>query len=187
MLQSFANEAAIGINNATLYLEGREKAAHEERNRLARELHDLVTQSLFSANLVAKVMPELARQNPERFEQALETLARLTQTALAEMRTMLMELRPASLTQTPLDAALRNLSVMITSRWPLEFVHPTFDPAAPSGRRSAVGPVQDRAGNAHEHNQARAGTKRSVQSPCAAAIPPGRSTPVEGRDSHPHR
>ena len=131
LLQSFANEAAIAINNATRYQEAQDVAAYEERNRLARELHDSVTQSLFSANLVAKVLPELAQQNPDRFDQALETLARLTEGALAEMRTMLLELRPNSLAQMPLDAAFKNLTLMITSRSPMEIIHAAFDPAPP--------------------------------------------------------
>jgi PAS domain S-box-containing protein len=157
LLQSFANEAAIAINNATRYREALNVAAYEERNRLARELHDSVTQSLFSANLVAKVLPDLAQNNPERFDYAVKTLGQLTQTALAEMRTMLLELRPRSLTQAPLDSAFQNLTLTIASRSPLEITHSTFDPTPALPEDVQLGLyriVQETLTNIVKHSQA---------------------------------
>jgi signal transduction histidine kinase len=61
----------------------------EERNRLARDLHDSVTQTLFTATLLTEVMPQVWRRNPEHGLQMLDKLRRLTRGALAEMRTML--------------------------------------------------------------------------------------------------
>jgi signal transduction histidine kinase len=72
-------------------------AASAERQRLARELHDSVTQTLFSASMVAQTLPHLWKRGEDAVKNGLADLARLTLGALAEMRTMLLELRPAAL------------------------------------------------------------------------------------------
>ena len=91
----------------------REKAALDavaaERTRLARELHDAVTQTLFSTTLIADVLPTLWRMDPAEGERRLAELRDLTRGALAEMRTLLMELRPHALVEAPLPALLRQL------------------------------------------------------------------------------
>jgi PAS domain S-box-containing protein len=90
-----------------------EKAAEEavvaDRTRLARDLHDAVTQTLFSASLIAEVLPELWEMDVEEAKNSTEELRQLTRGALAEMRTLLLELRPATLTQTRLSDLLRQL------------------------------------------------------------------------------
>jgi signal transduction histidine kinase len=68
--------------------------ATDERNRLARDLHDSVTQMLFAASLVAEVLPQIWRREPERALSSLEELRQLTRGALAEMRTMLLSCGP---------------------------------------------------------------------------------------------
>ena len=93
----------------------------EERNRLARDLHDSVTQVLFSATLLAEVLPKIWRRDPEQGLQRLDKLRRLTRGALAEMRTMLLELRPTAVINTPLDELLAQLTEAITSRSGLPF------------------------------------------------------------------
>ena len=85
------------MENARLYEQAEQAAIAAERNRLARELHDAVTQTLFSANLIADVIPRIWKRNPEEGLQNLEELRQLTRGALAEMRTMLLEMRPESL------------------------------------------------------------------------------------------
>ena len=87
-----------------------------ERNRLARELHDAVTQTLFSASLIAEVLPELWQMNIEEAQRSTEELRQLTRGALAEMRTLLMELRPASLTQARFPDLLTQLSEAVIGR-----------------------------------------------------------------------
>jgi signal transduction histidine kinase len=95
--------------------------AVEERSRLARDLHDSVTQVLFAASLVAEVLPQIWHRDPERAEASLEELRRLSRGALAEMRTMLLELRPAALINTPLSDLLTQLTEAVASRMGLEF------------------------------------------------------------------
>jgi signal transduction histidine kinase len=90
--------------------------ALDERNRLARELHDSVTQVLFTATLLTEVMPQIWRRDPEQGFQTLEKLRLLTRGALAEMRTMLIELRPSAVINTPLSELLSQLTEAITSR-----------------------------------------------------------------------
>jgi signal transduction histidine kinase len=95
--------------------------AAEERNRLARDLHDSVTQMLFAASLIAEVLPQIWRRDPDQAQASLEELHRLTRGALAEMRTMLLELRPAAVIKTPLGELLAQLTEAITSRTNLPF------------------------------------------------------------------
>jgi signal transduction histidine kinase len=93
----------------------------DERNRLARDLHDSVTQALFSATLLAEVLPQIWRRDPELGVQKLDKLRQLTRGALAEMRTLLLELRPSAVIHTPLSDLLAQLAEATTSRSGLEF------------------------------------------------------------------
>ncbi len=94
----------------------RQAVATAERERLARELHDAVTQTLFSASLIAESLPRVWERHPEESQRALEELRRLTRGASAEMRTLLLELRPAALTEKPLGELLGHLAEAVTSR-----------------------------------------------------------------------
>jgi two-component system nitrate/nitrite sensor histidine kinase NarX len=116
LVSDFADQAAFAIENARLYQQARQAATHEERNRLARTLHDSVTQSLFSASLIAEVLPQVWQRDPTEGQQGLAELRRLTQGALADMRTLLLELRPTALLKTPLDELLRQLAQTVTSQ-----------------------------------------------------------------------
>jgi PAS domain S-box-containing protein len=109
MAMAFAGQAAMAIENARLYSQAHEMAAIEERARLARELHDSVTQMLFSASLTAEVLPSLWERDAAAGRAHLEGLRVLTRGALAEMRTLLLELRPTALTDAPLADLLRPL------------------------------------------------------------------------------
>jgi PAS domain S-box-containing protein len=113
---AFADQAALAIQNSRLRDQIKWAAASAERGRLARDLHDAVTQTLFSASLIAEAMPRVWERQPEQAQSGLDELQRLTKGALAEMRTLLVELRPAALTEKPLDVLLRQLTEATTSR-----------------------------------------------------------------------
>jgi signal transduction histidine kinase/ligand-binding sensor domain-containing protein len=93
-----------------------EKAVAAERSRLARELHDAVTQTLFSASLIAEVLPRMWTKDPERGRQQLEEVRLLTRGALAEMRALLLELRPEALARAKMDDLLSQLGRAMTGR-----------------------------------------------------------------------
>ncbi len=116
VLQSLAHQAAIAIENARLYEQAQQLAVMEERNRLARDLHDAVTQTLFSASLIAEALPAVWEGDREEGKQLLSELRQLNRGALAEMRTLLMELRPAVLVEANLADLLRQLAEAVTGR-----------------------------------------------------------------------
>jgi signal transduction histidine kinase len=99
---TLADQLAIAVQNARLYQSARELAASKERQRLARDLHDAVSQTLFSVSLMAEVLPQIYERDREQGRQRLEELRQLTRGALAEMRMLLLELRPAALADTSL-------------------------------------------------------------------------------------
>jgi PAS domain S-box-containing protein len=113
---TMANQAAITMVNAQLYEQAQTLAALEERQRLAQNLHDAVNQSLFSASLIAEVLPRLWERDPDAGRQALEDLRRLTRGAMAEMRGLLVELRPLVLTDSELGDLLRQMGDAFTGR-----------------------------------------------------------------------
>ena len=120
ILLSLAQRAALAIQNARLFEQAQQAATLEERQRLARELHDAVTQTLFSTALIADIIPDLWDVDPVEGRQRLEELRRLTRGALAEMRTLLVELRPGGLTELPLEELLRQLGEAAAGRSRLE-------------------------------------------------------------------
>jgi two-component system nitrate/nitrite sensor histidine kinase NarX len=104
-----ANQAAVTMVNAELHKNAQSLAILQERQRLAQNLHDAVNQSLFSAGLIAEVLPRLWERDPDLARQSLEDLRQLTRGALAEMRALLAELRPSTLT----DANLGDLLILL--------------------------------------------------------------------------
>jgi two-component system nitrate/nitrite sensor histidine kinase NarX len=113
---AFANQAAVAMENARLYAQARELAAMQERERIARDLHDSVSQMLFSASLSAEVLPRLWERRQAEGQRCLEGLHRLTRGALIEMRSLLYELRPAALGEVRLSDLLGQLAEGISYR-----------------------------------------------------------------------
>lgn len=94
----------------------RENAAAEERTRLARDLHDAVSQTLFSASIIAEVLPRIWEKDQNAGRKRLEEIRELTRGALAEMRTLLFELRPVALADAELGELLHQLADSIAGR-----------------------------------------------------------------------
>jgi signal transduction histidine kinase/ligand-binding sensor domain-containing protein len=104
LAHTLADQASLAIANERLKDEAQNAAVIAERNRLARDLHDAVTQTLFSASLIAEVLPKIWERDPEKAQARLDELRQLTRGALGEMRTLLMELRPLAMKDAdPLD------------------------------------------------------------------------------------
>lgn len=107
LLRILAAHAAIALVNARLYERSRELSIMEERNRIARELHDAVSQKLFSLRLTADAAAALVDRDPARAQAQLATVRALAAEASDELRAIVVGLRPADLAAEGLDAALR--------------------------------------------------------------------------------
>ena len=123
LFKSIADQLGVAIENASLFEKAEDAAIAAERNRLARDLHDAVTQTLFSASMIADVLPKIWERTPEEGLRRLEELRQLTRGALSEMRTLLVELRPAALVDTDLgDLINHQVNAFIgRTRLPVEF------------------------------------------------------------------
>ena len=101
---------------AALASKAADDAVAAERIRLARDLHDAVTQTLFASSLIAEVLPDLWMVDVVEAKKNTDELRQLTRGALAEMRTLLLELRPAALTQARLSDLIRQLCEALIGR-----------------------------------------------------------------------
>ncbi len=111
-----ANQAAIAIDNSRLYWQAKELAALEERNRLARELHDSVSQALYGIALGARTARAQLDRDPARAKDPIEYTLQLAEAGLAEMRALIFELRPESLKTDGLVAALSKQAAATRAR-----------------------------------------------------------------------
>ncbi|GAA4514964.1 MULTISPECIES: GAF domain-containing sensor histidine kinase [Nonomuraea] len=135
LLQVFAAHAAMALANARLYERSRELAMLEERNRVARELHDAVTQKLFSLRLSAQAAGAMLKSEPDRAAAELERVQRLAGEALGELRAVIVELRPAELDRHGLAETLRKHVRMLDRLHPARVTYeadelPPLDSAA---------------------------------------------------------
>jgi signal transduction histidine kinase len=97
----------------------REMITVEERQRLARELHDSVTQSMFSANTRAELIPRIWERDPEKALGYLNEVITLNRGAMAEMRALLLELRPDAIMNNSLDSLYEQLVTAAPTRKPI--------------------------------------------------------------------
>jgi PAS domain S-box-containing protein len=116
LAQAVANQAAIAIDNAQLYERAQQVAVLEERQRLSRELHDSVSQALYSIVLGTKTARALLDRDPSRLADPLEFVLSQAERGLAEMRALIFELRPEALEQDGLVTALERQADLIRTR-----------------------------------------------------------------------
>jgi PAS domain S-box-containing protein len=116
LLAAIADQAAIVVENNRLYAEAQGQAAIEERQRLARELHDSVSQALYGIALGARTAQTLVKQDPARAVAPIEYVLQLAEAGLAEMRALIFELRPESLEAEGLVAAIEKQVASLHAR-----------------------------------------------------------------------
>ena len=115
-LATLAAHAATAAANARLLAAAREKVALEERQRLARELHDSVSQSLSAIQLGAQMARERLDRDPAGAAQPIDYVLRLAEAGQAEMRALIFELRPEALETQGLVAALNRQIEAVRAR-----------------------------------------------------------------------
>ncbi len=153
----FANQAAVAIENARLYEQTREYAVIEERNRLARDLHDSVTQSLFSVTLLSQAALSLWERDPTKARDRLERASELARGALAEMRALIFELRPMALQEEGFVSALKKHVAALRSRESLDVSLNVEGPerrVSPDVEEAAFRIVQESLNNVIKHARA---------------------------------
>src|SRR5262245_46039587 len=116
VLETAADVLASAIENARLYQRAQEAAVLEERSRLARDLHDSISQQLFSMTLTAQAARVQLEKNPARTAAQLERLQETAAAALAEMRALIFQLRPPGLSEQGLVVALQQHALALGRR-----------------------------------------------------------------------
>jgi len=109
LLTTIADYCAQTLERVKLAEQATEAAAFEERQRLARDLHDAVSQTLFSATTIAEALPRQWDRAPEKTQERLAQVVTLNRAAMAEMRALLLELRPDAIDKTELKVLLSQL------------------------------------------------------------------------------
>jgi PAS domain S-box-containing protein len=120
LASAFANQASVAMENARLYVQAKELAALQERQKLARELHDSISQVLYSIGLGARTARMLLERDPLKASEPMDYVLELTEAGLAEMRALIFELRPESIEAEGLVAALTKQATAIKSRHQIE-------------------------------------------------------------------
>lgn len=134
-----------------------QRAVETERGRIARELHDAVTQTLFSASLIADVLPRLWEKDVDEGKRRLSELRQLSRGALAEMRSLLLELRPSALEGADLRDLLRQLTEAFIgrARVPVDFqIVGTYRPLPPDVQLLFYRVAQEALSNIFKHANA---------------------------------
>jgi len=117
---AFANQAAIAIENARFHEQAQRLAAFQERQRLARELHDSVSQALYGIALGARTAQMRLESEPEKLAEPLDYILSLAEAGLSEMRALIFELRPESLQNEGLVVAITKQADALRARYTLE-------------------------------------------------------------------
>lgn len=157
VIESFANQIAIAVHNFQMVQKAQEVAIIQERGRIARDLHDAVTQTLFSANLLAETLLNVSANEYAESQDILKQLRHLTQGALAEMRALLFELRPQFFENTTLQNLVKQLADAFYSRTqiPVEIISNTPFLLTAMQREILYRIVQEALNNSAKHSRAK--------------------------------
>ena len=164
-IEMLAAHAAVAIENARLYERSRELSVVEERNRLARDLHDSVTQTLFSISLTAEAAVTAVQRDPEAAKEQLASLRDLSRAALREMRSLIFELRPSELESEGLVPTLqKHVEVLrrITHR-EIDLRDDGYDRQSPAAEEQLFRIAQEALNNAVKHSQGRIEVELTVR------------------------
>src|SRR5260370_26346343 len=115
-LRAMADQATSAVDYGRRLAASRDKVALEERQRLARDLHDSVSQAVYGIALGARSAMELLSKDPAQVREPLEYVLRLSEAALAEMRALIFELRPEALEREGLTGALKHHTAVLRAR-----------------------------------------------------------------------
>jgi signal transduction histidine kinase len=118
-LRAIADQSSLGLENARLIAAARDGAALEERHRLARELHDSVSQALYGIALGARTAKAQLLRDPQKVAEPLDYVLQLAEAGLTEMRALIFELRPEALETEGLVVALRKQADAMRVRYKL--------------------------------------------------------------------
>ncbi|MBO0823509.1 MAG: GAF domain-containing sensor histidine kinase [Actinobacteria bacterium] len=157
LVSMFAAYAAIALTNARLYERGRELSVLEERARLARDLHDAVSQKLFSVRAKARAAAVLVDRDPVRAVDEINSVAALAGAAHAELRAVIDGLAPPELATGGLAGSIRGYAVLAGRTHDADVVvHADDLPALDAERQTALYRVaQEAIGNAVRHSGSR--------------------------------
>jgi PAS domain S-box-containing protein len=122
LAQTMAIQAAMAIENARLYKQAQVLAVLEERQRLARELHDSISQALYGISLGAHTARAQLERDPSNALKPIEYCLSLAEAGLTEMRALIFELRPDSLEEEGLVTALTKQAAALRARYQIEVV-----------------------------------------------------------------
>lgn len=119
LLLALAQQAALAMENARLYTQASRSAAQAERSRLARDLHDSVSQAIYGIALASRTLEKLAAPDDSRMAVPLQHILSLSDAAMAEIRALIFELRPESLEREGVLAALTKQADAVRARYGL--------------------------------------------------------------------
>jgi len=155
-VETLAAHAAIAIENARLFERSRELSVVEERTRLARELHDSVSQTLFSISLLADAAATLIDRDTAKAKAQLESLREMARVASQEMRSLIFELRPADLDAEGLAATLGKHVEVLRRVYPMqiEFKEALAGRLPAEVEREVYRIAQEALNNAIKHSEA---------------------------------
>jgi signal transduction histidine kinase len=154
LVSLFAAHAAIALTNARLYERGRELSVLQERARLARDLHDAVSQKLFSVRAKARASAILVRRDPDRAIAEIDSIAELAGEAHAELRAVIDGLAPPELAAGGLAGSIRGYAALAGRTYGADVLVRIDDlPDLDAARQTAVYRIaQEAIGNALRHS-----------------------------------